>query len=109
VNAARGADVVPLEDAAEAVRVALRIADVLAALPDGRDLVEIGVDLVLDPDGRPWPIEVNGRPRGHLEALAASDPARWAAAHVAACARPLRWLASRAEVDGDGARAASWG
>lgn len=100
VNAARGAGVASLAEAApgslaEAEAVSVAIARVLAALPHGDDLVEIGVDLVLDPAGRPWPVEVNGRPRGHLEALAAIDPERWMDAHVAACARPLRWLAAR--------------
>lgn len=100
VNAARGADVRPLAEVApdaleRCVALATAVAETLARLPDGEGLAEVGVDLVLDRDLRPHPIEVNGRPRGHLEALYAQDPARWARAHVEACCRPLRWLALR--------------
>jgi len=45
----------------------------------------------------PHLIEVNSRPRGRLEALAAQDPSRFEAAHVEACARPLRVLAAMTE------------
>ena len=58
-------------------------------------LVEVGVDVVIDPHGAPWLIEVNSRPRGRLEVLARLDPARFGHAHVDACARPLRVLAER--------------
>lgn len=101
VNAARGAEVVPLVDAAprSVTRVqtmAHAAAAALAAQPGGEWLVEIGVDVVLDHRGTPWLIEVNSRPRGRLEALATSDPAQYADAHVQACARPLRFLAHAA-------------
>lgn len=98
VNAARGAEVVPLRDgfpeAFEATRAAaLDVARVLADRPEGAYLVELGVDVVLDGDLAPWVVEVNSRPRGRLEALLPSDPG-WMEAHVAACARPLRRLAA---------------
>ena len=57
-------------------------------------LVELGVDLVIDEEGTPWLVEVNGKPRGRLEVLAGRDAA-WQEAHVRVSARPLRWLAQR--------------
>ncbi|MEQ1504663.1 MAG: YheC/YheD family protein, partial [Myxococcota bacterium] len=99
VNAARGAEVAAAEvlgDGFDAVVNAARAAaTALAALPDGEDLLEVGVDVVVDDRGAPWVVEVNGRPLGRLEVLAAAAPDRWADAHLAACARPLRWLALR--------------
>ena len=101
VNAARGAEVVLLSDAWPgaldgAVEVSVAAAEALSREPDGRWLVEVGVDVVLDPDERPWVVEVNGRPRGRLEILADRSPEPWAARHVEACARPLRYLARSA-------------
>ena len=54
-----------------------------------------GVDVVLDPDLEPWVLELNGTPRGRLEALSAQAPDRFEAAHIAACCRPLRTLAAK--------------
>ncbi|MEZ4238797.1 MAG: ATP-grasp domain-containing protein [Myxococcota bacterium] len=92
VNVARGAEVGPI-DAADVAALAVAAAEAVAAAAPG-PVVELGVDLVLDPDGQPWLVEVNGKPRGRLEALVAQD-ARWGPAHLEACARPLRWLARR--------------
>lgn len=100
VNAARGAEVQPASD----VLSAETMADIAAACrascaalarhPDGGWLVEIGLDLAIDAQGRAHVIEVNSRPRGRLEALAALDPERFGDAHRDACARPLRFLAA---------------
>ncbi len=91
VNAARGAEVHPLAELFPAAVAGVRA----AALGVAEDLdsacgevVEIGVDVVLDEALAPWVVEVNGRPRGRLEAIARSD-ADWMEAHVAACVRPL--------------------
>jgi glutathione synthase/RimK-type ligase-like ATP-grasp enzyme len=102
VNAARGAVVDPLDhvapDLSDPVRNLARAAThALAARPEGHLLIEIGVDIVIDAMGTPWIIEVNSRPRGRLEAVASADPDGWQHAHVAACARPLRYLAGRFE------------
>ena len=105
VNAARGASVAPgadvlATDTGDAVRaLAARVTAALDALPEGRWGVEVGVDLVIDRDGAPWLVEVNSRPRGRMEALAAAAPGRFHDAHVAACGRPieaLAWMARRA-------------
>ncbi|MEL6345588.1 MAG: YheC/YheD family protein [Myxococcota bacterium] len=99
VNAARGATVRPgsqalSPDAADALHtICQQTLDALAQHPDGDLLVEVGLDVVFDAAEQPWLIEVNSRPRGRLEVLAARDPARFAQAHRDACARPLRALA----------------
>ncbi len=99
VNAARGAEVVPLQvmapDCVEPTQdLATAAARALAHQPDGDWLLEVGVDVALDAGWQPHVIEVNGRPRGRLEALADLDDPSWRNAHVAACARPLRTLAA---------------
>lgn len=98
VNAARGAEVTLLSDGHPrsvdgAIGASIAAAAAIAAEPDGLYLVEVGVDVVLDPDGAAWVVEVNGRPRGRLEILADQSPEIWASRHVEACARPLRTLA----------------
>ena len=101
VNAARGAEVLPLGDllpsaGLEAVgRAVERALGALASLPDAALLLEVGLDLVIDAAGGAWLIEVNGRPSGRLLAVAAATPDGWAQ-HVAACARPIRALAAMA-------------
>jgi hypothetical protein len=94
VNAARGAELVPADAALDgaARRVGIACAEALERAVGGG--VELGVDVVADPDGRLWPIEVNGRPRGRLVALAERWPERFAAEHDEACASPLLTLAA---------------
>lgn len=96
VNVARGATVAPARPEEEAaLRAAAEPALArLAAQPGGDLLVEVGLDLCLDPDGAAFVIEVNGKPRGRLLHLAQADPSLWPA-HVEAAARPLRALAAR--------------
>jgi len=101
VNASRGAEVVSGEEAfPERVHalqhLAVRCCRRLATQPGGDWFLEAGVDCVIDSEGAPWVIEVNSRPRGRLEALAGQAPEDFAERHVAACARPLRYLADRA-------------
>ncbi|MCB9683322.1 MAG: hypothetical protein H6733_17790 [Alphaproteobacteria bacterium] len=102
VNHARGAAVEPLDahvgpDGQRAVHaLAVAAADALAACPGGDDLGELGLDVVLDPDGRPHLIEVNAKPRGRLDALATHWPERFAAERDAAVVRPVRFAAWRA-------------
>lgn len=96
VNAARGARVLPAQDAlsqevleevrAQVWRVCGRLEQV-----DGLAL-ELGVDLALDRDHCPWVLEVNSRSRGRLGVLARRWPDRFAADHSAAMVRPLRTL-----------------
>lgn len=102
VNAARGASVLQLSDAlpesaAAVLDAGIAAARALSELPDGEQLCEVGVDVVLDERRRPFVIEVNGRPRGRLEVLAAGDPGRFRALHEATCLRPIHWLWVRAQ------------
>lgn len=96
VNAARGAEVVPAEDVdgLDLEQVSATAWACAAALFDaaGAPSLEAGVDLVVDADGRAWPIEVNGRPRGRLAVLARRWPERFAAEHLDAVVTPLRTL-----------------
>jgi glutathione synthase/RimK-type ligase-like ATP-grasp enzyme len=97
VNVARSAEAVPAADAlgqATLARVEETARAVGAALGADPHTLELGLDFAVDPTGRPWLIEVNGRPCGRLEVLAARDPARFGAAHLEACARPLATLAA---------------
>ena len=55
--------------------------------------LELGIDFVLDSKWRPTLIEINGRPKGRLEALRMLD-SRWSEEHIEACTLPLRTLAA---------------
>ena len=96
-NVARGATVLAADELFGSVLTA-RIRELAIqaaeALGDHATALELGVDVVVAEDGTPWVIEVNGVPRGHLAALARVDAARWSAAHLEACTRPLRRLAT---------------
>lgn len=101
-NVARGARAAAATDVLQPAVVAAidalahRACAALATHPEGDWLVEVGVDVVVAPDGRPFVVEVNGRPRGRLGAVASIDPGRFSAAHRDAAERPLRFLAARA-------------
>lgn len=97
VNVARGAEVGPAQalfttPIATALRdVAIQTAIALDAATPGL-LLEVGVDLVVDPQDQVWVIEVNGRPRGRLLALAEHSPS-FAEEHLSCCLAPLLELA----------------
>ncbi len=98
-NAALGAEVVSGDRALDSeclTRIHQSVQEIACALdrlPEAEFMVEAGVDLVLDCDMQPTLIEVNSRPRGRLEVLAAHDPKSFHREHVEACARPLRVIA----------------
>lgn len=99
---ARGSDIAPADQLLPRAcnraiaDLCARICAAAAAHPDGAWLAEIGIDLVIDEDQRPWLLELNSRPLGRLGALAARDPEHFEDAHLRACMRPLRFLARRA-------------
>lgn len=99
VNAARGAAVGPgasvlTPGQTAAVREAAH--EVTAAFSGMLGAIELGLDLVIDDQEGAHLIEVNSRPRGRMEVLAAQDPGRFAALHTEALLRPLRVVAARA-------------
>ncbi|MCP4807771.1 MAG: hypothetical protein GY913_09550 [Proteobacteria bacterium] len=88
-NVDRGAHVVPA-DTLDA-HTGHRCREILEAVADwitDPEVCEVGLDLVIDPDGVPHLIEANSRPGGRLQAL---GPA-YRDDHVRACARPLLYL-----------------
>ena len=98
-NAARGAEVAAGPDVLtpktlhridEEVR---SICGALDTIDEAQHMVEAGIDLVLDKRFEPWLIEINSRPRGRMEVLAASNPGDYRTAHIEACARPLEVIA----------------
>ena len=98
VNAARGADVVPLNAflphlEPQIAALTRSCAQALAAEPDGDGLIELGADIVIGQDHQLAVVEVNSRPRGRLEALAHLSPEAFLEAHVQACCRPLWTIA----------------
>ena len=98
VNASRGAEVASADAVfpglSGVIRAQVRdVAVALSAQPEGALLVELGVDVVISAEHEPWVIEVNSRPRGRLEALAALDPC-WESAHLEAVCRPIETLAA---------------
>lgn len=99
-NAARGAEVVPGDQALNE-RTLNRLDSATHALCDALDVIdphglalEAGADFVLDSAHEPWLIELNSRPRGRMEVLSVHDPGRYEAAHVMACTRPILRLAA---------------
>lgn len=100
-NVERGAQAVPAIDhlPPDTVAAARDLAVTTAAALADPWTVELGVDAVVDRAGNPWLIEVNGRPKGRLEALAHAHPERFAQAHLDACVRPLVWLHMKIGLD----------
>ena len=75
------------------------VVDVLLGLSggDAGSLLEVGVDWVVDRDGEPWLIEINGKPGGRLRVLAelpGEEGRTWQARHQAALIAPFLRLAA---------------
>lgn len=93
VNVARGAEVGTAQElfgpsiAQRLMQAAVQTAQALDSITEGTAL-EVGVDLVVDPAGHIWVIEVNGRPRGRLGAVAPTSAAL-EQEHEDACLAPL--------------------
>jgi predicted ATP-grasp superfamily ATP-dependent carboligase len=69
------------------------ICEALTHIEEAKQMVEAGVDLVIDEHEEVWLIEINSRPRGRLEVLASHDPSAYLDDHINACARPIRVIA----------------
>ena len=101
VNAARGADIAPGTHVLSSKMMHTisseveRICEALEQLTEAHNMVEAGLDLVIDDNEDVWLIEVNSRPRGRLELLACAQPKTYQDLHVEVCARPIEVLASR--------------
>jgi glutathione synthase/RimK-type ligase-like ATP-grasp enzyme len=100
-NVARGAsahdarEILPRRTLATAERFAIDCAQILSECPHGEWLVEIGVDMVVDPEGIPHVIEINSRPQGRMQQLTQLS-LEMQDAHIEACAQPIRTLAAMA-------------
>jgi glutathione synthase/RimK-type ligase-like ATP-grasp enzyme len=98
VNVARGAvaqaatDLLPHHTVLAIKEKSREIGAIIERLPKARNIVECGIDFVIDPNFDPWTIEVNSRPRGRLEVLAQKDPERFMPEHLDALAQPIRYL-----------------
>ena len=110
VNVARGADALPVARLADEIdglddlevrldRLEMRVVRSIERLAgeEAAAILEVGVDWVLDPQGEPWLIEINGKPGGRLRVLAGlegEDGEIWRERHAAALAAPFRRLAA---------------
>ena len=106
VNAARGATVSPGTDdlppqtTQQIMQICSATCAAISNHPDGAMSVELGLDLVIDSKWNAHLIEINSRPRGRLAVLASLDAERFSAAHIDACARPIRYLAHQTRCRG---------
>lgn len=98
VNVSRGAvaqaaeDILPQHSVLSIKEKSREIGAIIERLPQARNIVECGIDFVIDPNFTPWTIELNSRPRGRLEVLAKKDPERFMTEHLDALAQPIRYL-----------------
>lgn len=97
-RAAVAADICDASTLEAARSITLKVCKVLSDLRRGDEIVELGVDFAVDVEGQPQLLEVNTKPAGRLYALADADPERFSEMHVEACARPLRYLATLANM-----------
>lgn len=99
VNAARGAHVslasnfLSSEGARRLQELLRSIGAVFDTHKDSENILEMGIDFVVDPDGCPHLIEINGKPKGRLAWLAKQQPDRFEGVHADAVARPFRRIA----------------
>lgn len=99
VNVARGAQacaaqaILPSSSIDSIYHQAKQIGLLINDLAEGHLALECGIDFVIDSDFSPWIVELNSRPRGRLEYLAATAPTLFYEEHIEALAQPIRYLA----------------
>lgn len=97
-NVDRGARALPAEQVCSPTTLTRQraICGAVTSWIEDPQVVEVGLDLVVDPSGEPWLIEANSRPGGRLAALGPEHRE----AHLQACLRPLLYLCQT--VSGEG-------
>lgn len=107
-NVARGAKATPLFDLLSTQWSASRAKNISASLQELEQgvadclqralpsryhrVVEMGMDILLDPEGQPWLLEINGFPQGRLGELARIAPARFETVRQQAHTHPIEVL-----------------
>ena len=70
----------------------IQAANALAKCKNGKWLVELGIDFVIDNNWKPWLIEVNAQPKGKLRYLASKQPDLFGQERKDILAQPLKSL-----------------
>ncbi len=98
VNASRGAQIIPAEELLplscreEITRLSSQITDVLSKRPSGKQLIELGLDFVIDQTWAPWLIEINGQPKGRYLELAQKRGGIWLQRYQSALKKPFETI-----------------
>jgi hypothetical protein len=96
VNASRGAEVIPAEELLpsscreELHRLSSLITEMLSKQPSGANLIELGLDFVIDKSWSPWLIEINSQPKGKYLELAQRRGGVWLQRHHSALEKPFK-------------------
>ena len=98
VNVTRGARAIPATDILSKQTIqsihlqSIEAAQHLANLPNGKWIVELGIDFVVDTHWHPWLIEINTQPKGKLKALYKMHREKYQAEFIEIIDQPFRCL-----------------